>query len=123
MPHPLLDRILAAEDYAAGGTPVEIPEWGITSEHGARLIPMTGFNRARIEEISSKASGGGGHDLDFRTKVIAWSLVDPDGARIIGDGDIPKLRERNGVVLDRLFDAALKVNKMDKKSLEEAAGN
>lgn len=120
--NPILERILETEDiFSVDAEPIEIPEWKITKEDGVTIRSMTGRNRARVDAMSHDASSGKGMDPDYRVKIVAWSLFDADGNRIIEDRDVHQLREKSGVVLDRLFDIALDVNKIVIK--EDEAGN
>jgi hypothetical protein len=50
-------------------------------------------------------------------------LVDETGERIFGDKDMDALGQKNGIILDRLYDKAQEVNGLLNGSVEERSKN
>ena len=58
-----------------------------------------------------------------RARLLARIIVDPSGKPLYGDKEISALGKKSSVVLDRLWTAARKLNRLDAKDIEELAKN
>jgi hypothetical protein len=60
-----------------------------------------------------------GKRLDnFRARLAVFCCVDKDGKRIFKDSDIAALGEKSGWALNRIFEAASKLNKLTEDSID-----
>lgn len=108
------EQILAAEDRDT--IQIEVPEWG-----GSVLIrKISGKQRGRIEGLKS---AGTLDFADFRGMMCACSICDEDGFQIFTNDDVDALGEKSADALDRVFDAALRLNGMAAGAVEEAKKN
>jgi ribosomal protein S21 len=110
------DQILAAADLPE--EVVDVPEWG-----GKVLIRgMTGAERDAFEE-SVMVTRGNNRELNlrnFRAKLVARSIVDPvTKERMFSDNEIAELGKKSARALQRVFEAALRLNGMTAESVEE----
>jgi hypothetical protein len=85
---------------------VSVPEWGGT----VHLRCITGRERSEYED--SIDSGDKIRVTNLRERFLVRAICDDQGKRIFEENDIAGLSNRNGAVLDRLFHAALKLNKI-----------
>jgi ribosomal protein S21 len=110
------EQILAAADLPE--EVVDVPEWG-----GKVLIRgMTGAERDAFEE-SVMVTRGNNRELNlrnFRAKLVARSIVDPvTKERMFSDNEIVELGKKSARALQRVFEAALRLNGMTAESVEE----
>jgi len=110
------EQILAAADLPE--EVVDVPEWG-----GKVLIRgMTGAERDKFEE-SVMVTRGNNRELNlrnFRAKLVALSIVDPvTKERMFSDNEIAELGKKSARALQRVFEAALRLNGMTDQSVEE----
>lgn len=110
------DAILAADDLPE--EVVEVPEWG-----GKVLIRgMTGEERDSFEE-SIMQQRGGEREINlknFRAKLVARSIVHPvTKERLFKDNEIHLLGKKSAIALQRVFEAALRLNGMTQQAVEE----
>jgi hypothetical protein len=103
----LRKRILAANDIKVEA--VEIPEWG-----GTYFIKViSGTDRDAFEESYAEQKMKA-----FRVRFILLSLCDEAGERIFKDEDSAELGKKSSVVINRVFDAAWKVNAFTNEAVE-----
>lgn len=95
---------------------VSIPEWG----EGAFVYirSLSGTHRQEIEEIIIK-----GTTKDLRALVFVFSVCDEKGQLMFKRTDMPALNEGNSKVLDKVFHAASKLNKMSEDDIADAKKN
>ena len=110
------EQILAAQDLPE--EVVDVPEWG-----GKVLIRgMTGAERDAFEE-SIMVGRGPNREVNlrnFRAKLVARSIVDPQTKeRMFSDNEINELGKKSARALQRVFEAALRLNGMTAESVEE----
>ncbi len=110
------EQILAAADLPE--EVVDVPEWG-----GKVLIRgMTGAERDAFEE-SVMVTRGNNRELNlrnFRAKLVALSIVDPvTKERMFSDNEVAELGKKSARALQRVFEAALRLNGMTAESVEE----
>lgn len=108
------DEILKQED--AKTMTIEVPEWG-----GEVIIStMSGFARDRFE-TSVMGKNGGANLVNIRAKLVAASLIDEEGNMLFTEADVVKLGKKSCTALDRIFDAAQKLNHLGEKELDDLA--
>lgn len=97
---------------------VEVPEWG-----GTVLVrALSGTERDAYEAscMSDRGKQGMVRNLaNVRAKLVVRSLVDEDGKRLFTDGDAAALGETSAAVLDRLFEVAARLSRMNDEDIEE----
>lgn len=111
------EDILKADDRKT--VEVEIPEWGGT----VLLMEMSAKERDDYEvslqtfDANGKASF---NPENVRAKLVSACLVDENGQRMFTVND---LAQKNGRVIDRLFQAASELNSVAESAIEDAAKN
>jgi hypothetical protein len=60
---------------------------------------------------------------DVRATLLSLVLVDGKGERMFSQDDVKALGDKNGAVLARLADVAMRVNGLTKESVEELRKN
>jgi hypothetical protein len=113
------DSVRAAKDHKRQW--VAMPEWVPDGEefnpdvHGLYVGSMSardkdGFERAFLEKD--------GRD-NARAKLAVLTCQDADGKRIFEDGDADWLGQKNAGPLSRIFDVAIKINRLSKDDQAE----
>jgi hypothetical protein len=103
------EQILAADDSAA--LRVEVPEWG--GEVHIRVMSVGERDSYERLWIGRKDSG-----IDnFRTEYLARVLCDDRGNLLFSREQIDKLAAKSGAVMGRLFDLAMKHNRMTEEDV------
>jgi hypothetical protein len=59
---------------------------------------------------------------DQLAKLLSRSIVDESGERLFSDKDLKALSAKNGAVLDRLGDVAMRLSGLRKEDMEAEAG-
>jgi len=104
------DAILGAKDLKR--IQVQVPEWG---------------GEVYISEISAKerdAYEGSINDgkrinlLNVRARLVVKCLTDDAGKRLFTDADAEQLGDKNGKVLDRLWELARQINGIGGEAIE-----
>lgn len=111
---------------ASDPLPVEqvvVPEWG-----GAVYVrSLTAKERDEFEASCTKFDGKDGKPrpqlANYRGRLAARVLCDSKGSRLFSDDDAAQLGDMAASALDRVVDAARKLNGMAAESIEEAKGN
>jgi len=100
---------------------LDVPEWG--GSVGIRR--MTGAERDAYEAdiFETKGTTMTLKRENFRAKLVARCLVDEKGERMFTDGEIAALGKKSGSALDRLFNAAQRINGMTKDEREKIEKN
>lgn len=111
------DQILDAKDFNT--KEIDVPEWG-----GSVFIRvMSGSQRDAWEADVMKASEAKSFE-NMRAKLLARVLCDEKGDCLFNsDEDITALGAKSGVVLQRLFEAATKLNAISKEAQDELVKN
>lgn len=60
---------------------------------------------------------------DLYPKIVVWSLCNQDGDLVFSDSDLPNLKKKNGAVIQRIGDLALKFNGLAPNSIDEKKEN
>jgi hypothetical protein len=112
--------ILEADD--AKMERVEVPEW-----NGFVFVrTMNGVERGRFEEETYYAKSADGKPDIARGKqrVCVYTCCDAEGNRLFTEpGDIDKLGARDGSAINRIFDAAARINHLTETAIAELQGN
>jgi hypothetical protein len=113
-------EILAASDLDT--VMVDVPEWG-----GSVIIrAMSGLQRDLYETSLMEQQDDGTYKVNtenMRSKLVCFTAVDEAGISLFSGDDLALLAAKSAAVLERLFDAAQKINGLQKGAIEEAAKN
>ncbi len=90
--------------------PVDLPEWG----EGFFVRVMTGRQRADFERMAQ-----GKNPRDMREQAAVFCLSDKEGGAALEQLDIAWLRDKSSIMLDRVFDAAIKLNTLRPEDIDE----
>ncbi|QVQ51299.1 hypothetical protein J4H86_21135 [Spiractinospora alimapuensis] len=99
----------------------EVPEWGGT----VRVVGLSGTDRDAYEAamVDNKGKAASIRLANFRAKLVVKCLVDEEGRRLFGDDKAKVLGQKNGAVVDRLFDIARELSGMGKDAVAEGKEN
>jgi tRNA(Phe) wybutosine-synthesizing methylase Tyw3 len=113
------EQILSAEDLQS--EIVEVPEWGGT----VKVRMMTGSERDAFEMSIFKVKGKDTERnfVDLRAKLVARTLINEKGERIFTDDDISALGKKSAKALDRVYQAASRLNGIGKEAVDELTKN
>jgi hypothetical protein len=110
------DQILAAEDRKS--VEVDVPEWG-----GSVLVrTLSGRERDEFESSTVRTRGGKREEnfANFRARLVSLCMVDERGERLFKTrNEIDMLGNKSVAALQRVFDAAQKLNGMSEEDVEE----
>lgn len=101
---------------------VQVPEWG----GKVYVKPLNGAERDKYEKEALAWQQGTEEQakLSIRAKLVAYSVVDPETKEpLFNTGDIEILSKKNSKPLDRVFQAAQRMNGLTKKDIEELVEN
>lgn len=109
--------ILGAEDLQR--ELVSVPEWN----GDVWVSTMTGTAR---DEFEQEVQGFLGDELPIpnaRARLLVRCLTNAAGAPLFALAEMEALGKKNGAVLDRLFDVAMRLSGLDKKTAEALKKN
>lgn len=95
---------------------VEIPEWGGT----VHVRVLTGRERDAWEEECANAKGS---LANIRARLAVRVCCDDQGNALFKPADAADLGQQDGAALARIFDVAIKINRMTKADIDELVGN
>ena len=114
------DQILEAHDLSTES--VTVPEWG-----GDVLVrTMTGADRDAFESsmITTLADGTRKPNMaNMRAKLVALTVVDQAGNLVFGVADVDRLALKSASALERVFNAAQRINGLGVQAEADAAKN
>ena len=110
------EAAISAEDISS--VDVSVPEWG--GVIGIRV--MTAGEREQYETMISDQQKRG-LLLNIRASLVAWCAVDGSGRRLFTAEDVAMLSTKSSVALNRLFDAARKLNAMTADETDDMKKN
>lgn len=110
------DAILNAADIKYED--VDTPEWGGVT----RVRMLTAKDRSELEQWCYKNMDTD-NVIELHARVCIACMVDENGNRIFEAGDITALLEKNGTVLKRVGETAMRLNGLTKEDSEEAIKN
>jgi hypothetical protein len=120
----LSDDILAEDDIEVEA--VDIPEW----HRKLWMRGLTGEERDAYESSRRQVRNMGTPQQELilindnmRANLIVKCLVDENRERIFTDRQAPALGQKNGKVLDRLFDVAARLSGLTDEEAEQIEGN
>lgn len=109
------EQILAADDSSI--ETVGVPEWG--GEVGVKTL--TGFEKDLWE--SERQTKDGNFNLEnIRASLVAIAACDEQGLRLFSLNDVVDLGKKSVRALDRVFQAAKKLNGVSDEELDELEG-
>lgn len=113
------ESILASKDL--NYEEVSVPEWSGT----VRVKTMTGTERDDFEAsvYETKGKDASVNFKNFRSKLVAKTLVDAAGVRLFKDSEVDQLGQKSSKALDRVFAVAQKLNGIGQKEVEELTKN
>jgi hypothetical protein len=105
---------------------LEVPEWGAMTVY---IRVMNGRDRDEFEgffarqRAAAKKKGQEFFPDNFRSVVAAFTLCDTEGKRIFSLDDVDALGEKSSDALDRIAEAACKLNKLTDQEVSELRKN
>lgn len=113
---------LSREDILSTGSvkveKIAIPEWG-----GDVFIRVMSSAERDAFEAASLERKGASKMANIRARLAAIVLSDESGKRLFADADAPALGAKLASALDRVFEAASKLNRLSKEDVEELEKN
>ncbi|MCK5667280.1 MAG: hypothetical protein KAI17_27525 [Thiotrichaceae bacterium] len=107
---------------------VDVSEWGKKGDT-INIITISAGDRDDFEagSITDKKDANGesiSNLVNFRARLVAKCAADDDLNLIFDQqGDVELLTQKSGLVVDRLYTAAVKLNKMQKYDVDDTAKN
>jgi len=110
------DQILQADDIRK--EQVEVPEWG----GSVWVKTMSGAERDQLE--ASIISTPGERNMEnLRAKIVALSVVDPNGERLFSFEEAIELTKKSARALDRVFSVAQRLSGFTPQDVEDLTKN
>ena len=107
------DQIFSANDFKTKDIPVEA--WGGT----VRIRGLSAKDRDEFESSLALTQ-----DMrNLRARLVVKSIVDDQGVRVFSDEDAEALGDKDGEVMDMLFDEVRNLSGMSDEALGIAEGN
>jgi hypothetical protein len=116
------EEILNADDIVIEKVPV--PEWG--KGRFVHITTLTALEREKYVESIQKITGHGRKQSvsivlqQSSAKLASQTICDEKGIRLFGVADIPALAKKSSKALQRIVDAAAKLNGIDDEAFEDA---
>jgi len=116
-----IDEIVKADDRKWVDVPVD--EW--QKGKVVRLGVMTAKSREIFEAAVQKRMRNGKltDSKGLKFYLLARSIIDENGSPLFNDETIKQLGEKSSVVVERLFEAAQKLNGIGSETVEEMRKN
>lgn len=113
------EAILAANDLKT--EVVQVPEWG----GEVMITTMTAAAKDDYEQsLVNMVNGQARENLsNIRAKLVAACLVDEEGNRLFSSKEIEQLGSKSGKAMDRVFEAASRLNAISQDDIDELAKN
>lgn len=106
-------EILSAQDLKT--EVIEVPEWG----GAVRVRTMTGSDRDTFEN----ALFGKGDKNRVRAWLVALTVVDENGHMMFSESDVDALGRKSAAALNRVFNAAQRINAISESDAKEMEKN
>lgn len=114
-------EILAAQDLKVSAD-VAVPEWGGTIR--VRVLSGTERDNFDYDVWERDREGNPTRTRNYRAKLVALCVVDEQGQRVFSDLDAIELgRGKSAPALNRVFEAAQRLNGMGRLGAEDAEKN
>lgn len=123
------DNILLAKDRPREFVPIEewVPLFGTfdPAVHGVYVGTMSGKERDQWERLALSRKGKDElKNLDnLRASMASICIQDEDGNRMFSEADIESLSAKSSLALDKIFDVAIRLNKLRKEDQDELVKN
>ena len=114
----LRDEILATDDAVI--VPCPIPEWGKAGKN-IFIRSMTGDQRDAWEQMCLAKDGAQKDKL--RASLACFTVCDGGGALVFTPADISLIGAKSAAALQRIFNKALKLNRLSKSDVDELEKN
>ena len=113
------DQMLAMDDRPIES--VDVPEWG----DSVFLKVMSGTERDAFEASNLRRTGKTFEPnlANVRAKLLVRCICSEDGQRLFADTDAGALGQKSAAALDRLYEAAARMNGITDADIEELEGN
>ena len=113
------DQILQSQDMQC--TLVPVPEWGGQVYVGM----MTGEERDEWEQMCAGTRGKDkkSNIKNLRAHLAVFTVQDETGAKLFNLTQVQALGKKSCAALDRIFDAAAKLNRLRPEDVEELVKN
>ncbi len=113
------EQILSVQDLVT--ETVAVPEWG----GEVRVKSLSGAERDAYEASVMRINGTNAqlNLLNARAKLVALAVIDENGKRMFGDGDVHALAAKSAAALQRVFDVANRLSGLNARDLEELTKN
>ncbi len=98
---------------------IDLPEWGGT----AFVREMSGFERDGWEVYAQREIEKKAGRVNMRAKLATLVLCDADGRRLFTDEQANELAKKSSAALDRIYEAAIKVNQLTQSDVKTIEGN
>jgi hypothetical protein len=113
------DQIMAAQDIET--VEVDVPSWG-----GSVLVRgMTAAERGKY--MAAMMEQRGKHQIvrvqEAQVRLCAMCMVDAEGKRLFGDGDVPALASKAAAALQPVYEAAARLSGLTDEDVEELTKN
>lgn len=110
-------EILAVDDLPC--EEIEVPEWkGAVRVRVLRADERSDIERLFIKKKPSDDPGG------FRAEILRKTLLDPSGGPLLADDDAARaFMGKSAAAVERLFEAACRLNGFRGEDVEELEGN
>ncbi len=79
---------------------------------------ITGSERDRLEALNTRIP-----NQDARARLVVFTVCDAEGALLFTEDDIPAVGAKSGATLDRIFAAAIRINRVGQGAIEDATKN
>ena len=102
--------------------PVDVPEWGGV----VHVRPLTAGERDQFESSNVRVGPDGKPSVDmtnYRARLVCLAACDEKGKRLFVDYDANEIGRQDAAAVDRVFEAAQRLNGMGAKASEEIRKN
>lgn len=100
---------------------VDVPEWGFAVRFQSWSAKDLDDHEA---DCAKRRLPGDKFDMaGLRIATLGRSLVNADGSKMFTNGDLETLADKNGAVIRRLADEAMKFNRIGEKAVEDEEKN
>jgi hypothetical protein len=118
---PLLsrDEILGVDELRYETVPTD--EW--KSGSAVRVSSLTSQGRAELEDMVLARQGGSKSAVGIRETFVSICAVDAQGHRLFTAEDVQALGRKSARPIERIFEAATRLNDVSEQAVAREAGN
>lgn len=98
---------------------VDVPEWGGT----VYVRELTGRDKDRFDEAVYANTKAGEVIRGVRVLLVCLSVCDDQGVRLFADTDLEWLADKSGAIIERLYEAASRLNGLGAEAFEDTKKN